>query len=138
MEPEDFDKRVDAVRSVRSQRDAAEKAIPGERLRREIREAFERQEPATAPTSRRRATRVPAATPEPRTMSSGASPPPSELLQLEAEARYHRDRHALYRARVLTAHPTSLAVCASSSGSPRLPTRVCATPRAAGTSRMTT
>ena len=41
-------------------------------------------------------------------MSSGASPSPSELLQLEAEARYHRDRHALYRARVLTAHPTSL------------------------------
>jgi hypothetical protein len=27
--------------------------------------------------------------------------------RLEAEARYHRDRLALYRARVLTAKPTS-------------------------------
>lgn len=34
-------------------------------------------------------------------------PSPSELLQLEAEARYHRDRLALYRARVMSAHPTS-------------------------------
>lgn len=37
----------------------------------------------------------------------GRRPSPSELLQLEAEARYHRDRFALYRARALTAHPTS-------------------------------
>ena len=44
MESDDFDKRIEAVRSVRSQRDAAERAIPGERLRREIREAFERQD----------------------------------------------------------------------------------------------
>ncbi len=44
MASEDRDKRIDAVRSVRSQRDAAEKAVPGERLRREIREAFERQD----------------------------------------------------------------------------------------------
>ncbi|HEX2411900.1 MAG TPA: hypothetical protein VHJ39_12095 [Solirubrobacteraceae bacterium] len=44
MESEDFDRRIEAVRSVRAQRDAAERAIPGERLRREIREAFERQD----------------------------------------------------------------------------------------------
>ena len=44
MESEDFDKRIEAVRSVRAQRDAAEKAVPGERLRREIREAFERRD----------------------------------------------------------------------------------------------
>jgi hypothetical protein len=30
---------------------------------------------------------------------------PSELQQLEAEARYHRDRAALYRARLLTGRP---------------------------------
>lgn len=30
-----------------------------------------------------------------------------ELSRLEAEARYHRDRLALYRARVLTARPAS-------------------------------
>ena len=44
MASEDRNKRIDAVRSVQSQRDAAEKAVPGERLRREIREAFERQD----------------------------------------------------------------------------------------------
>jgi hypothetical protein len=44
MASEDRDKRIEAVRSVRSQRDAAERAVPGERLRREIREAFERQD----------------------------------------------------------------------------------------------
>jgi hypothetical protein len=31
-----------------------------------------------------------------------------ELQRLEAEAQHHRNRLALYRARVLTAHPTSL------------------------------
>ena len=31
----------------------------------------------------------------------------AELQRLEAEARYHRDRHALYRARALTGRPTS-------------------------------
>ena len=44
MASEDRSKRIKAVRSVRSQRDAAERALPGERLRREIREAFERQD----------------------------------------------------------------------------------------------
>jgi hypothetical protein len=44
MASEDRNKRIDAVRSVQSQRDAAERAVPGERLRREIREAFERQD----------------------------------------------------------------------------------------------
>jgi hypothetical protein len=37
---EDFKERVRAERVVRAQRDAAERQIPGERLRREIREAF--------------------------------------------------------------------------------------------------
>jgi hypothetical protein len=32
---------------------------------------------------------------------------PSDISILEAEARYHRERLALYRARVLTAKPTS-------------------------------
>jgi hypothetical protein len=45
MESAEFGKRIEAVRSVRSQRAAAERAIPHERLRRdEIREAFERQD----------------------------------------------------------------------------------------------
>ena len=43
MEFEDFRKRVQAERKVRAQRDAAERNIPLERLRREIREAFARQ-----------------------------------------------------------------------------------------------
>lgn len=37
---ENFRERIRAERSVRAQRDAAERRIPGERLRREIREAF--------------------------------------------------------------------------------------------------
>ncbi len=44
MESAERGKRIEAVRSVRSQRAAAESAIPHERLRREIREAFERQD----------------------------------------------------------------------------------------------
>jgi hypothetical protein len=33
--------------------------------------------------------------------------PARDLRELEAEARYHRDRLALYRARVLSAKPAS-------------------------------
>jgi hypothetical protein len=44
MEFEDFRARVEAERKVRAQRDAAERNIPSERLRREIREAFARQD----------------------------------------------------------------------------------------------
>ena len=44
MEFEDFRERVQAEREVRAQRDAAERNIPSERLRREIREAFARQD----------------------------------------------------------------------------------------------
>jgi hypothetical protein len=44
MASEDFGKRIEAVRSVRAQRAAAERAIPHERLRREIREAFEHRD----------------------------------------------------------------------------------------------
>jgi hypothetical protein len=44
MDSDEFRKRVQDERAVRAQRDAAERAVPGERLRREIREAFERQD----------------------------------------------------------------------------------------------
>ena len=44
MESDEFRKRLKHERAVRAQRDAAERAVPGERLRREIREAFERQD----------------------------------------------------------------------------------------------
>ena len=43
MEFEDFRARVQAERKVRAQRDAAERAVPYERLRREIRDAFARE-----------------------------------------------------------------------------------------------
>lgn len=46
MESDDFRERVRDERRLRAQRDAAEKAMPGERLRREIREAFERERAA--------------------------------------------------------------------------------------------
>jgi hypothetical protein len=48
MEFEDFRARVQAERKIRAQRDATQRAIPNERLRREIREAFAR-ESARAP-----------------------------------------------------------------------------------------
>ena len=38
----------------------------------------------------------------------GAESAAAEVQRLEAEARYHRDRLALYRARVLSARPTSV------------------------------
>jgi hypothetical protein len=44
----------------------------------------------------------------PRAVAHIALPAP-DLHELEAEARYHRDRLALYRARVLSAKPTSAA-----------------------------
>ena len=43
MDFESFRQRVQDERTVRAQRDAAERNIPGERLRREIREAFARE-----------------------------------------------------------------------------------------------
>jgi hypothetical protein len=43
MDSEEFRARLQDEREIRAQRDAAERAVPGERLRREIREAFERQ-----------------------------------------------------------------------------------------------
>jgi hypothetical protein len=44
MDFDEFQKRLQGERAVRTQRDRAERAVPGERLRREIREAFERQD----------------------------------------------------------------------------------------------
>jgi hypothetical protein len=38
---------------------------------------------------------------------AGAALPAPDLNELEAQARYHRDRLALYRARVVSAKPTS-------------------------------
>ena len=55
MDFEDFRERVQHERSVRAQRDAAERRLPAERLRREIREAFERErarEPSAQPEVR--------------------------------------------------------------------------------------
>ena len=37
-----------------------------------------------------------------------ASPAPADLGDIEAQARYHRDRLALYRARMQGSHPTSM------------------------------
>jgi hypothetical protein len=54
--------------------------------------------PVPAPSVRSPAT--------PRPVARAALPAP-DLQELEAEARYHRDRLALYRARVLSAKPTS-------------------------------
>lgn len=44
----------------------------------------------------------------PRVVPRVALPAP-DLQEIEAQARYHRDRLALYRARVLSAKPTSTA-----------------------------
>jgi len=41
---DDFRDRIQAERSRRAQRDAAERGVPGDRLRREIREAFARDD----------------------------------------------------------------------------------------------
>ena len=43
MEFEEFRERVQSERKARARRDAAERDRPGERLRREIREAFARE-----------------------------------------------------------------------------------------------
>ncbi len=59
-------------------------------------DAQERTEPAPAP--------APARPPRPTAAERDAA---AELERLEAEAGYARDRLALYRARVLTARPSS-------------------------------
>ena len=46
--------------------------------------------------------------PSPRAVARAALPAP-DLRELEAQACYHRDRLALYRARVLSAKPASAA-----------------------------
>jgi hypothetical protein len=43
----------------------------------------------------------------PRRRPAAAPPPDIELEQLEAEARYHRDRFDLYRARVISGSSSS-------------------------------
>jgi len=47
--------------------------------------------------------------PVPPPVRSAVALPAPDLQQLEAEARYQRDRLALYRARALSAKPTSAA-----------------------------
>jgi hypothetical protein len=59
-----------------------------------------RSDPVAAPTAPRTTT--------PRAVAHVALPAP-DLQELGAQARYHRDRLALYRARVLSAKPTSAA-----------------------------
>ncbi len=59
-----------------------------------------RTDPASAPPVARPATQ--------RAVARVALPAP-DLHDLEAEARYHRDRLALYRARVVSAKPSSAA-----------------------------
>ena len=44
----------------------------------------------------------------PRVAAPAAPPPPPDLRDLEAQARYHRDRLSLYRARMHGAHETSV------------------------------
>jgi len=62
MEHDEFRERVEAERSVRRQRDAAERNVPGERLRREIREAFERERERQVPDDDRHAGGAPGPT----------------------------------------------------------------------------
>jgi hypothetical protein len=59
-----------------------------------------RSDPVAAPPA--------AGTATPRALEHVALPAP-DMQELEAQARYHRDRLALYRARVLSAKPTSAA-----------------------------
>jgi hypothetical protein len=49
----------------------------------------------------------PAPSAEPEAPTTARQPEAESLAVLEAEARYHRDRLALYRARVLSAKPSS-------------------------------
>lgn len=65
---------------------------------------------------RKNARRLGSGAPDPLPTPSVSGPatpraalPAPDLQELEAEARYHRDRLALYRARVLSARPTSAA-----------------------------
>jgi hypothetical protein len=51
----------------------------------------------------------PPTSPVPRPATPPAALPAPDLQELEAQARYHRDRLALYRARVLSARPASAA-----------------------------
>jgi hypothetical protein len=64
-------------------------------------------------TGRRKARRGapdPLPTPSvPRPVTPPAPLPAPDLQELDAQARYHRDRLALYRARVLSAKPASAA-----------------------------
>src|SRR5688500_18844972 len=75
---------------------------------------------------------VPSEPPPPFTAPLPAVEPNLELEQLAAEARYHRDRFDLYRARVISGSsaPTSSARCASSSVRPPPPRRGLRTPAA--------
>jgi hypothetical protein len=51
----------------------------------------------------------PVAGPDTRHAVARVALPVPDLQELEAQARYHRDRLALYRARVLSARPASAA-----------------------------
>jgi hypothetical protein len=68
--------------------------------RKERRRGGSRTDPVPTPPVARPST--------PRVVAPVPLPAP-DLQELEAQARYHRDRLALYRARVLSAKPTSTA-----------------------------
>jgi hypothetical protein len=71
-------------------------------LRRARRDERHRRAPTTDPTAA-----APVARADTPPVVAPAALPAPDLPMLEAEARYHRDRLALYRARVLTAKPAS-------------------------------
>lgn len=57
---------------------------------------------------RRRPAPAPVQSPPPRVADPVAPPPPPDFGDLEAQARYHRDRLSLYRARMHGTHETSV------------------------------
>ena len=56
----------------------------------------------------RRRAPAPPVPPAPRRPKPPPVAPPPDLSDLENQARYHRDRLALYRARMHGSHPTSV------------------------------
>jgi hypothetical protein len=79
---------------------------------------------------RRRGSRTdPVPAPAARRSVAPVGLPAPDLQELAAQARYHRDRLALYRARVLSAKPASAARLRDLNGSRRQLMPACVTPR---------
>ena len=77
-------------------------------LLRRVRELVARRRDARRPGSGAPDPLAPPSVPRPPDRRVVALPAP-DLRELEAQARYHRERLALYRARVLSAKPSSAA-----------------------------